>query len=281
MSLLECVANFSEGSNELTIERVTASATSFGSNLADLHYDPDHNRAVMTMIGSSETLVKGMVAATRAASDLINLKLHKGVHPRMGAMDVIPFVPLPSNTMADAVNASIETAMLIGEMSIPVFLYGHASRDRRTTLPQIRRDAFEAIDPDYGPSSPHSSAGAVCVGARDVLVAFNVNLESDDLSIAKGIAREIRESSGGLPDVRAMGVWLDRLGKAQVSMNLVKPETTTITDAFEAVKVKAAEYGVTIDSSEVVGLATRGSVGSGSQSQLKLRAPIRYLEDFL
>ncbi|MBI4576989.1 MAG: glutamate formimidoyltransferase, partial [Planctomycetes bacterium] len=238
--MLECVPNFSEGRRPEVVARIeAAAAAAAGVRVLDRHVDPDHHRAVLTLAGEPAALVDGAVRAVAAAVEAIDLGSHQGAHPRIGAADVVPFVPLAGSTLADAVEAARAAGRRIGEeLGVPVFLYGEAAaRPDRRALPDIRRGGLEALrgrpalEPEFGPGRLHPTAGACCVGARGPLVAFNLELSTDDEELARRIARRVRESDGGLPGVRALGLRLASRGVAQVSLNLVDPGVTGLAEA--------------------------------------------------
>jgi glutamate formiminotransferase len=273
MELLECVPNFSEGREPAVQEALRGALLSVpGVRVLDWHADPDHNRSVATCVGPSAPLCAALFAALAEAALRIDLRRHQGVHPRLGAADVVPFVPLRPADMPECVAAARTLAQRVGrELGIPVFLYGEAALlPERRLLPAVRRGGFEGLResiesdparaPDAGPRRLHASAGAVAIGARTVLIAFNVNLESDDLSLARSIARSIRESSGGLPGIRALGLALSSRGIVQVSINVCAPERTGLVQVFQACERLARERGVAVRESELVGLCPRSAL---------------------
>jgi glutamate formiminotransferase len=245
--------------------------------------DPSHNRAVLTFAGPRSDVVDAALAAAAVAVARIDLRAHAGVHPRLGALDVLPFVPLGEAGMADAVSAARLAGERLGrELRLPVFLYGFAAtRPERRELATIRNLQFEIVSarigkdaacaPDFGPAALHHSAGAVSVGARKFLIAFNVNLASPDLGIARAIAARIREKNGGLPAVRALGFFLPHRNAAQVSMNLVDFERTSVRKAFDAVAQLAAERGVGVLESELIGLVPRAALDEETARHVQLR----------
>lgn len=267
---IECVPNFSEGRDPAlaTVLRETLLACS-GIRLLGWHSDPDHNRSVATFAGPPEDVARAARAAIARAAELIDLTLHRGVHPRLGATDVCPFVPLSPEDMPVCVRVARSVGESVAaELGLPVYFYGEAAlTPERRGLPVVRRGGFEGLRealerdparrPDVGPPRLHPTAGAVAVGARGFLVAFNINLESRDLELARSIARAIRESGGGLPGVRALGFELERQGCVQVSMNLCDPACTGLEAAYAAVERLARQRGVTLRASELVGLAPR------------------------
>ncbi len=268
--IIESVPNFSEGRDGAVIERlITALGAVPGAVLLDEHRDADHHRCVLTMAGSATAMAEAAFALVAKASECIDLTHHAGQHPRIGAADVLPFVPLHGSTMACCVELARQVGARIGrELRIPVFLYGEAcSRLFRKRLEQIRKGGFEALRqrmatdpawaPDFGPPRPHPTAGAIAVGARFPLIAYNVCLRSRDVSLARAVAGTIRAADGGLPGVKAVGLALKSRGMVQVSMNLTDYRQTPVHVAFEAVKNEAARLGVAVAQSELVGLIPR------------------------
>ena len=279
--MIECVPNVSEGRNRAAVDHMVGAVAAAGCRVLDLHIDPDHNRSVLTFVGSEAQLFGGVLALAREARDRIDLREQRGVHPRMGAVDVIPFVPLDDATMDDCIRLARRAGGAIGErLGIPVLLYeAAASSDVRRNLAAIRRGQFEGLGdklgkpewaPDFGPSRPHPTAGAVAVGARDFLVAYNVVLATDDLSVADGIARTIRGSKGGLPGVKALGLPLAERGLVQVSMNLTDIRATDVPTSYGRVEAEAAGLGVAVVESEIVGLAPRVAIGEATTTSLRL-----------
>ncbi len=277
-----CPANMSEGRRYDVVARIALAAGRPGVQLLDVHTDPDHNRSVLTFAGEAGPLVEGLVAATRTAADTIDLATHRGVHPRLGAMDVVPFVPVgPSGheAMEGAVAAARRYARAISdELGIPSFLYEEAGDGR--ALPDLRRLAFAGLVPDHGGPDPHPTAGAVAVGARGVLVAYNVDLDTGDIGVARRIAAAIRERGGGLPYVRALGLALPSRGVVQVSTNLIRPAVTPIGAVFDAVEARARAEGIEVAGSEVVGLVPRAALPP-SAAHLRFVRPPRILEEQL
>ena len=279
--MIECVPNVSEGTRRSTIEALARAVVASGCRLLDLHSDPDHDRSVLTFVGDEASLFDGIVSMTREAAERIDLRVQRGVHPRMGAVDVIPFVPLSGASMADCVRLAGHVGRAIGEtLGIPVLLYAAAaSSAARRDLASVRRGQFEGLAeklaqaewaPDFGPPAPHPTAGAVAIGARDLLVAYNVVLGTDDLSIARRIAGRIREANGGLDGVKALGLRLARRGLVQVSMNLTAIERTDIPEAYRRVAAEAETAGVSVVDSEIVGLAPRAAFGTATAAGLRL-----------
>jgi len=263
---MECVPNFSEGRDKQKIEKI---ADTFrgkeGVKLLDYSGDEDHNRSVITVVGEPEALKNAVIEAIGRAVELINLTQHQGQHPRMGAVDVVPFIPIKNVTMEEAIALSKEVAEAVGERyDLPVYLYEKsASASHRENLSNIRKGEFEGLSnkmnqpgwiPDFGPSQPHPTAGAVAVGARIPLIAYNVNLGTSNLEIAIEISKKVRHLGGGLRFCKAMGVALEDRGITQVSMNLTDYTKTAIYRAHELVRIEAQRYGVAVVGAEVIGL---------------------------
>lgn len=265
--LVECVPNFSEGRRPEVVDALVAAVAGTPAvYLLDRTSDVDHNRSVLTFAGPPEAVLVAMEAAVRVAIDQIDMEHHEGQHPRIGAVDVIPFVPLGETTMDECVElARAFAARLATRYDLPVYLYGRAaSRPDRVVLADIRKPQYEGLrsqigqrgrEPDFGPARMHPSAGAVAVGARPFLIAYNINLGSADLDLARRIAHRVRERSGGLPRVQALGLFLEDLGCVQVSMNLLDFAITPIWQVWEAVQGLAGAEGVELRESELIGLA--------------------------
>ena len=266
-ALVECVPNFSEGRNSETVAALSrAIETVETACVLDRHIDPDHNRSVITFVAAPEKIVDAAVTVVARAAELIDMRRHQGEHPRLGATDVLPFIPISGVTMQDCVRLAHEAGQRIAkELSIPVFFYEQAAlKPDRVNLEDVRRGALELLReqiaveparaPDVGPLVVHETAGAIAVGARPFLIAFNVNLKTADVAVAKQIARTVRARHGGLPSVKALGFTLSTRGLVQVSMNLVNYQTTGMTAAYNAVRDEAAKLGVEIASTEIVGL---------------------------
>jgi glutamate formiminotransferase len=285
--LIECVPNFSEGRRpEIVEEIVRAIGQIDGITVLDHSSDETHNRSVVTFAGNAEPVVRAATAGVGRALELIDMEQHSGAHPRIGAIDVIPFVPLGGATLDECVDLARRFGEQIAtRFDLPVYLYGAAAlRPERTRLADVRRGQYEGIRdeigadpgraPDYGPARTHPRGGAVAVGARKPLIAFNVNLATDDLALARRIASTIRESSGGMPAVQAMGVLLQNPGMptlAQVSMNLVDWERTGIAAVVREVRRLAHEAGTQIDHCELIGLAPTGALLEVAADALPLR----------
>jgi glutamate formiminotransferase len=291
--LLECVPNFSEGRRPEVCGRIRDAAAACGVRVLDLEMDRDHHRSVLTFAGAPDPVGEAAFAAARTAVELIDLTRHEGQHPRMGAMDVCPFVPLRGASMADAVALSRRVGARIGaELGVPVYLYeASATRPERRNLADLRRPQFEGLcdligtdparDPDFGPPRIHPTAGCCAVGARKALIAYNVDLATPDVALAKKIARKIRERDGGLPGIKALGLFLADRGCAQVSMNVCDHERTGLLDAFRAVEAEAARLGTQVRSSEIVGLVPQAALPPDAGSALRLSgfSPDQILEN--
>jgi glutamate formiminotransferase len=293
--LVECVPNVSEGRRREVVEELVAAFAGAdpGVLVLDRSSDADHHRTVVTLAGPGPALVEAAVAGARTCARLIDLNQHRGVHPRMGALDVLPFVPLGGATrLAGAGDPDLDCAALAeragrriaADAGVPVYLYGAAARrPDRVALPAVRGRGFEALrdapdqDPDFGGPGPHPTAGATAVGAREVLVAYNVDLAGADLDLARRIAAAVRERDGGLPAVRAMGVALDERGLAQVSMNLLDYRVTPPAVAFAAVAELAGRAGARVEASEIVGLVPAAALAGVDPADLRLRGDVSEL----
>jgi glutamate formiminotransferase len=265
-ALVECVPNFSEGRRpQVVAEIVSAIGSVEGVRVLDFTSDAAHNRSVVTFIGPPAAVVEGAFRGIGRAQELIDMRTHTGEHPRLGATDVVPFVPISGVTMAECVELAVALGERVGrELQIPVFLYEQAARcESRRNLADIRRGEYEGLFakiatpewiPDFGPASVNPTTGATVIGARMPLIAFNVNLTTSDVAVAKRIAKAVRASSGGLAYVKALGVMLDDKGVAQVSMNLVNYVGTPVARVMEAVRREAARWGVGVAESELIGL---------------------------
>lgn len=260
--MLECVPNFSEARNNGVVRAIVDAIQSTpGVLLLGWESDSDHNRSVVTFAGPADAVVEGAVRGTAKASELIDLSRHAGQHPRTGAADVIPFIPLEGSEMADAVSAAHRAGDQIwGRFGIPVYFYERAARSsERTRLEKIRRAGFDGAPPDIGSVASHPRAGAAMIGARQILIAYNVDLDTQDVSIAKTIARRIRASSGGFPHVKAMGLFLESRGCAQVSMNLTDFANTPLDHVFAAIEQDAAKLGAGVRAGEIIGFIPRAA----------------------
>ena len=282
--LIECVPNFSEGARPEVVEAIVARVRGeSGARILDLQSDASHNRSVLTLAGDPDPLSRAVLALVGACLPVIDLRTHLGEHPRMGAVDVVPFIPLEGATIADCVALARKVGEAIAKAhNIPVFLYEDAaSAPHRKGLEDIRRGQFEGLaaklqdpqwQPDFGPSEPHPSFGAVVVGARMPLIAYNVNLNTDDVEIAKKIAKGIRHSTGGYRFVKAMGLIVEIGGRkvAQVSMNMTDFSKTPLFRVTETIRNEAARHGVSIAGSEIVGLVPAQALIDSAEHYLQL-----------
>ena len=280
--LLECVPNVSEGRSRTIVDGLARAVTQVpGVRLASVHMDPDHHRSVLTFLGAPEPVQAAALALARAVFGQVDMREHHGIHPRLGALDVLPFVPLRGLDMAEAAaRARTVAARLAADHQLPVYLYGAAaSAPERRSLLAVRAGQYEGLPtrladpawaPDYGPSRFDPRLGAVLVGARDVLVAYNVWLDGDDVTAARAIARAVRESAAGLPALQAMGARLERRGIAQVAMNLLDYRVTSLPQAFDAVRAEAARRGIGVRRAELVGLAPRAAFAGRSPESVGL-----------
>jgi glutamate formiminotransferase len=282
MPIIESIPNVSEGRRADVIEHMASAIRQVpGVRLLDYSSDPSHNRSVFTLVGDAQPLKAATLALFEQAVSAIDLRQHQGEHPRLGAVDVVPFVPIEGVTMDDCVALAKEVAgEVASRFHVPVYLYEEASANAsRKNLEDIRRGEFEGLvtkmaspgwTPDYGPPAPHPSAGASVIGARMPLIAYNINLNTDRLEVAKKIAAAIRHSSGGLRYVKAMGLQLEDRRIVQVSMNLTNYQKTPIFRVFEIVKREAARYGVNVLESEIVGLVPSAALVTSAEFYLQL-----------
>lgn len=270
--IMECVPNFSEGRNLEKIEKIVDSFRGKdGVKLLDYQRDEDHNRLVVTLVGDPGSLKTVLMEAFASAIDVIDMRKHEGQHPRMGAVDVVPLIPVKNVSMEEAVAISKQVAEEASEkFNLPVFLYEESAvRKDRRNLADIRKGQFEAMaekikqpewKPDFGPQAIHPTAGVTAIGARMPLVAFNVNLNTDNLAIANDIAKKVRHAGGGLRYCKGIGVELKERGLVQVSMNMTDYTKTALYRSFELIKMEAGRYGVTVVGSEIVGLVPMGAL---------------------
>ncbi|MEO7192185.1 MAG: glutamate formimidoyltransferase [Vicinamibacterales bacterium] len=281
MTIIEVIPNISEGVRTEVIAACVNAVTQAGASLLDVSSDPAHHRTVLTLAGNRQRTLTAVLALFDRAIDRIDLREHRGVHPRLGAVDVVPFVPLGSTSMLECVElARAIAAQVAARHALPIYLYEEAAVvPGRRRLEVIRRGGFEALAarmqdpewaPDFGPARPHPSAGASIIGARWPLIAYNVNLGTDRIDIAKAIAADVRESSGGLPCVKALGVPLRHRHAVQVTMNLTNFRTTSMLAAFERVRAAAERAGVRVLESEIVGLVPEAALPPNPQETLLL-----------
>lgn len=281
--IIQCVPNFSEGRDLEKIEQIVSSFRGKeGVKLLDYSNDPDHNRCVVTVVGEMEPLKRAVVEAVGKAIELIDMTKHEGQHPRMGAVDVIPFIPIKGTTMDECVTLSKEVASLIYETyNMPIFLYEKSAKTpARENLATLRKGQFEgmfekvkeeAFIPDYG-TEVHPTAGIVAIGARMPLVAFNINLDTPNVELANKIAKNVRHLSGGLRYCKAIGIEMEDRGITQVSMNMTDFTKTPLYRAFELVKIEARRYGVSVIGSEIIGLVPMDALIGTAEYYLGIEA---------
>lgn len=283
MKIIECVPNFSEGCNQKKIAAIANVFESFpGVRLVDFSGDTDHNRSVYTFLGKADDVLEAALAAAGKALEIIDMRKQAGVHPRLGAVDVVPFIPLSTAKMKDAVDVAHRFGQQLYErFGVPVYFYGAAALvPQRNELANVRRGGYEALAkkmsipedaPDVGKPLFNERSGATAVGAREPLVAYNINLDTDDLRLAQKIASLIREKSGGLKHVRAIGVILKSRGIAQVSMNLTNYKETPLKPIYDLVKLLATDRGVDILETELIGLIPKAAFAGTKPKHLKLK----------
>jgi glutamate formiminotransferase / 5-formyltetrahydrofolate cyclo-ligase len=280
--IIECVPNISEGRRRDVAQAVADACAGAGRRVIDLNMDSDHNRSVITIVGEPDGLLEGILSLAEKAVQLIDLHEHHGEHPRMGSVDVIPFIPVRGVTMSDCIELSHRVGERIAnELEIPVYLYEQsATCSARQNLATIRKGEFEGFankivlpewHPDFGEPQIHPTAGVVAIGAREFLVAYNIDLNTSDLTVAKEIARAVRFSSGGLRYVKALGFPLEERGIVQVSMNLTNFRKTPLLRVFELVKREAERRGVLVMGSEIVGTVPRQALYEVAQAALQIR----------
>jgi glutamate formiminotransferase len=280
--IIESVPNISEGRRPEVLEAAVAAMKAVpGLRVLDVQSDKDHNRSVLTLVGDERSLKDGLLALFEVATSRIDLRSHQGEHPRVGAVDVVPFIPIEGASMKDCVSLAREVGQAVAErFQVPVFLYEEAAAaPHRRNLEDVRRGQFEGLAermrdplwaPDFGPAVPHPSAGAVVVGARMPLIAYNINLGTPDVEIARRIAKAIRQSSGGYRFVKAMGVMLEERNVAQVSINMTDYKKTPLHRVFETVRSEAARHGVSVIGSEIVGLVPSEALIDAADHFLRL-----------
>jgi glutamate formiminotransferase len=272
---LESVPNFSEGRDAATIDAI-GSALSTRVRLLDVHSDPDHNRSVFTVVGEDDFLVSALVDAVSVARDRIDLTRHEGAHPRIGAADVVPVVPLRPTDMERAKAAALRLAEHVGELGLPVFLYGELAAGRgpaffrRGGIPELEERLSNGLMPDFGPAKLHPTAGGVIVGSRRPLIAFNVDLHGATLDDAKTVASAIRERDGGFPGVRALGLELPSSGRVQVSMNIEDWEASALHEIVARIESEAVALGAGVGRAELVGLMPAGAAAAAAGSVLRI-----------
>ncbi len=280
--LVESVPNFSEGRRQEVVKEIVNQAEETDNVwVFDWSMDQDHNRSVITIVGEPVSVGEAIVKMSKKAVELIDLRHHTGEHPRMGAVDVIPFVPIKGTTMEECIALSKSVGKQIGEeLKIPVYLYEHsATRPQRENLADIRKGEFEGFfekikspdwEPDFGPREVHPTAGVVAVGAREYLIAFNVNLGTKDIKIAEAIAKAVRNSSGGYKFVKAIGVDLKEKGFVQISMNMTNYKKSPLYRVFETIRLEAERYGVPVVGSEIIGMVPMDMIIQTTRFYLKI-----------
>lgn len=282
-ALLEAVPNFSEGRDSGVIDRLVAAVESEGARVLHRTSDPDHNRTVLTAVGTPERLVDGMMRAAEIAIDAIDLTRHEGVHPRIGALDVLPFVPLLGTPMDVAVAAAHRAGEGLAALGVPVYFYRHASRPPGRALHAVRRGGFESVrggfspgrEPDLPSKGPardaaHPTAGVTCVGARTILLAWNVYVRGVEMDALRGLVRRIRETDGGFTGLRALALELPSTGRRQVSMNLEDMEVTSPMEVFEAIETFVHTKGGEVEGTEVIGMIPDGLLVSAATDRVRL-----------
>jgi len=280
--IVQCVPNFSEGRRVEVIEEIIGAIKNVaGVTLLDYSHDESHNRSVVTFIGDPEGVIEAAFMGAKKAAEKIDMSNHSGGHPRMGATDVIPFIPLKGVTMEECIQMAEQLGQrLADELNIPVYLYEEAaSKPERKNLSDVRRGQFEGLvesikepdrKPDFGPAEVHPRAGVTAVGARPPLIAYNINLDTAKVSVAKNIARAIRGSSGGFPSVKGLGILIEETGKAQVTINVCDYKKVPLHRIFELVKREAKRYGISVIGSEVIGLAPLDALVNAAEFYLQI-----------
>ena len=280
--LIECVPNFSEGKDKVKIKQIVNAGRVIGATILEIESDPDHNRMLVTIVGEPEVVFKSAWRMIEKATELIDMTTHYGEHPRIGATDVVPFVPVANVGMDECVELARRLGKKVAEeLAIPVYLYeAAATRPERVNLADVRRGEYEGLkeairydqdrQPDFGPNQMHPTAGACVIGARKFLVAYNVNLASTDLKVAREMAALVREKSGGFPAVKALGMEIKNKGFVQVSMNLCDFEKTNMDVVFEKISQEAQKRGVEVIGSEIYGMVPKAALKGIDLSKLKL-----------
>ena len=281
--VIQCVPNFSEGRDQAVIEAIVNAVRNEPEvKVIDYSSDPDHNRMVLTLLGGPEDIRKAIFAAARKAIELIDLRKHTGAHPRIGAVDVVPVVPIQDVTMADCIDLSYRIGHDLAEdLGIPVYYYERSAiKSHRVNLPDIRKGGFEHLveeveltgrhTPDLGPHRAHPTAGAVVVGARGPLIAYNINLNFQDMEVARAIVRKIRSGEADLEGVKSMSVWLAAKSMVQVSMNITRPDVTPLKEVFNFVQAEAHSLGIEVVESEIIGAIRLNDLAGTSPQELKV-----------
>jgi glutamate formiminotransferase len=281
--IIECVPNFSEGRRKKVIEAIFESVKNFPKvKLLDVESDPDHNRCLGTLVGEPQPVFEAVLQMIKVATKLINMEKHQGEHPRIGATDVVPFIPVANVSMEECVELAKRLGKKVGEeLKIPVYLYeAAATRPERVNLAEVRKGEYEGLKkemetnpnrkPDFGPQKMHPTAGAMVIGARKFLIAYNVNLDTKDVQIAKDLAKLVREKDGGFPCVKALGFEIANKGYVQVSMNLCDFEKTNMDNVFRKIKEEAKKRGVKVLGSEIYGMVPMAALKGIDIKELEL-----------
>lgn len=292
--IIQCVPNFSEGRNTKTIESIVKAAKEASSAIiADYSWDVNHNRMVLTLLGDSNEIYFSIKEAVKMATELIDLRNHKGAHPRIGAVDVIPLAPIQNTIMQECIDLSYRIGDFIAQLGVPIFYYEQSAlNDEHRYLPDIRKGGFESMQnillegsrkPDAGPNHIHPSAGASVIGARNPLVAYNINLVSKDINMAKNIVREIRSNKNLLPGLKAISVDLVSIQQVQVSMNVTKPDLLSLSNIYRFVEQQAHLQNVDIAESEIIGCMSKKYLGDMTLDDIKAKnvKPTQFLEEWI
>jgi len=291
--IVESIPNYSEGKDDQKIELIVSKIKNTpNTRIVDVQYDSDYNRAVITFVGTPEAVLRANIEAAKKAIELIDMNKHKGQHPRIGAIDVVPFVPAQNVTMEECIELSIKFAEVMAKEGVPIYLYEESARKmERKNIDNIRKGEYEKLKeaiktdperkPDYGPSEFHPTAGAIITGARNPLLSFNINLGTKDVRIAKKIAKSIHLRSGGLVNIKAMGTELKNRDYVQVGISNINYRKTPLYRQMELVRLEAARYGVSVISSELVGVLPLGAVLNSLEYYLQLETPEKLEEKHL
>jgi len=291
--IVESVPNYSEGVNNQKIESIVAEIKNTpNTRIVDIQHDPDYNRAVITFVGTPEAILTANIDAAKKAIELIDMNTHKGQHPRIGAVDVVPFVPAQNVSIEECIELSIKFAEAMAKEGLPVYLYEESARKlERKNIDNIRKGEYEKLKeaiktdpdrkPDYGPSEFHPTAGAIITGARNPLISFNINLGTKDIRIARKVAKAIHLRSGGLVNIKAMGIELTKRDYVQVGISNINYKKTPLYRQMELVRIEAARYGVSVIGSELVGVLPMGAILNSLEYYLQLEKPEKLEEKHL
>lgn len=291
--IVESVPNYSEGVNNQKIESIVAEIKNTpNTRIVDIQHDPDYNRAVITFVGTPEAILTANIDAAKKAIELIDMNTHKGQHPRIGAIDVVPFVPAQNVSIEECIELSIKFAEAMAKEGLPVYLYEESARKlERKNIDNIRKGEYEKLKeaiktdpdrkPDYGPSEFHPTAGAIITGARNPLISFNINLGTKDIRIARKVAKAIHLRSGGLVNIKAMGTELTKRDYVQVGISNINYKKTPLYRQMELVRIEAARYGVSVIGSELIGVLPMGAILNSLEYYLQLEKPEKLEEKHL